>query len=92
MFSDSSSLVNCQIVHIENEFINLIFLAMLFAAPAAYLLAGKWLEGFAFRAFPVWWLIFLLAGLTVMLFTVLTVGTKTLRAALTNPVNALRYE
>lgn len=74
------------------EFINLIFLAMLFAAPAAYLLAGKWLEGFAFRAFPVWWLIFLLAGLTVMLFTVLTVGTKTLRAALTNPVNALRYE
>jgi putative ABC transport system permease protein len=52
---------------------------------------SKWLEDFAYRIEIGWW-VFALAGGLALLIAVLTVSTQALKAALANPVEALRYE
>jgi putative ABC transport system permease protein len=52
---------------------------------------NKWLQSFAFRVEMEWW-VFALAGGLALLIALLTVSTQAIRAALANPVVALRYE
>jgi len=68
-----------------------VFLAFLVAAPVAYFAMRHWLQEFAFRI-ALGPGAFLLAGALAMLAAWLTVGVQSLRAALTNPAVALRYE
>jgi putative ABC transport system permease protein len=76
---------------LSRDFILLVLFANLVAWPVAYYAMSQWLEGFASRiglgAQP-----FLLAGIGALLITLITVGTQSLRAAVANPVDALRYE
>jgi len=51
----------------------------------------KWLHNFAYRIDLSWWP-FLLAGLLSLVIAVLTVSFQVIRAAMANPVEALRYE
>ena len=51
----------------------------------------SWLQDFAYRIDIQWW-VFVLAGLVAMAVTFLTVGVQSVRAALGNPVEALRSE
>jgi putative ABC transport system permease protein len=73
------------------EFGRLILISMAVALPAGYLIAGKWLESYAYhiKIRPQFFFI------TFILITVLalgTVGFHTLRAASLNPVDTLREE
>ncbi len=52
---------------------------------------NKWLHNFAYRA-DLGWPVFALAGGTALLIALLTVSTQAIKAALANPVEALRYE
>ena len=52
---------------------------------------NKWLQNFAFRVDIGWW-VFALAGGLTLLIALITVSMQTIRAALTNPVEALRNE
>jgi putative ABC transport system permease protein len=52
---------------------------------------SRWLENFAYRVDLGWW-IFALAGAVALLIALLTVCTQAIKAALANPVEALRYE
>jgi putative ABC transport system permease protein len=61
------------------------------AAPAAYLVMARWLEGFAFHVDMVWW-IFVGAGLATLFIIWMTIGYQSVKAALINPVRSLRYE
>ena len=81
------------IVLLSKEFTTLVVIAFVVAAPAALWAMDLWLGGFAYRMelMPTWW-IFLGAGLGALLIAWLTVGYQSIRAALTNPVEALRYE
>ena len=79
------------IVLLSKEFTKLVVVAFVVAAPVAYLVIDRWLQGFAFRVDISWW-IFLTAGLAALVIAWLTVSYQSIRAALTNPVEALRYE
>ncbi|MGK7394903.1 MAG: ABC transporter permease [Candidatus Cyclobacteriaceae bacterium M3_2C_046] len=73
------------------QFIKGISLAFLLAAPIAYLIMNQWLQNFAYRI-EVTPLAFLASAAVIFLVAILTVGYKTMKASLTNPIKALRYE
>ena len=80
------------IVHLlSREFVKLVLLANVIAWPAAYFAMNRWLQDFAYRVNLKWWT-FALAGGVALLVALLTVSTQAIRAALANPVEALRYE
>jgi putative ABC transport system permease protein len=69
----------------------LVIIAMLIAAPIAYFFVERWLQAFAYRI-DVGWMTFVLVGLGSLLIALLTVGYQAIRAALADPVEALKYE
>lgn len=76
---------------ISREFVLLILLSMVIASPVAYLAMNRWLEHFAYRTSLGWW-VFITGDLLVLLITLMTVSFQAVKAALTNPVETLRYE
>ena len=73
------------------DFLKLIGLAMVLALPLVWYFMDNWLQDFAFRIdFPFW--VPFAVGLGVLLLAFLTISSQTLKAALSNPVKALRYE
>jgi putative ABC transport system permease protein len=73
------------------EFLLLIALANLVAWPVAYLAANSWLNGFAYHA-RIRSTFFIGALIISLAVGLATVSAKTVRAALANPVDAIRYE
>ncbi len=83
---------NSQIVFLlSKQEIFLISLANLISWPIAYFAMNRWLQNFAYRISIEWW-VFALAGGLALVIALLTVSTQAVRAALANPVEALRYE
>ena len=76
---------------LSKEFMILVALANLIAWPVAYYAMSKWLENFAYRT-SINGVLFILAGLLSLVIAALPVGYQALRAATSNPVEALRYE
>ena len=76
---------------LSKDFLKLVAVAFILAAPLAYLVMQRWLDDFAYRIDIPWW-IFLLAGLAALGIALLTVSGQALRAALTDPIKSLRYE
>ncbi len=76
---------------LSKEFIVLVIAGFVIAVPVAWYFIHNWLENFAFRIDMPWW-VFLLAGLLALLIALVTVGLQSFRAAVANPVNALRNE
>jgi len=75
----------------NREFVVLLGLALLVAFPLAFYAIGRWLETFAYHTdiSPVLYAVALLLTLFV---TVATVSVQAYRAAVADPVKALRYE
>ena len=78
-------------VMLFKNFLTWLLFAFLLAVPVSWLVMQKWLENFAYKTQLSWW-IFLVAGLVVMVLSVLTIGLLSYRAATKNPVETLRYE
>ncbi|HMI78496.1 MAG TPA: FtsX-like permease family protein, partial [Ferruginibacter sp.] len=76
---------------VTKNFLQLVCIAILIAAPLAWWAANKWLEDFAFRI-PVQVYIFIITALVTMLIALCTAGFHSVKAALTNPVKSLRTE
>lgn len=76
---------------LSREFTYLVIFSCIIAVPAAYFVMKMFLKEFAFHTNLSWW-IFALACLAALLIANLTVSFQALRAALTNPAKALRYE
>jgi putative ABC transport system permease protein len=68
-----------------------VLIANLFAWPVAYYVMRNWLDHFAYRTDLSWW-VFLAGGVIALSIALLTVGYQAMRAALSNPIKALRYE
>lgn len=79
------------VVLLSSDIIRLLLIAALVATPLAWLLMNKWLQGFAYRITIGAW-IFLVASLAALLIALLTISYQAVRAALANPVKALRSE
>ncbi len=79
------------IVLLNGELLRWVLLAYVFACPAAWFIARRWLQDFAYRTSITWW-IFVLAGVAAVFISVLTITLQIYRVARRNPVEALRYE
>ncbi|MBN9382130.1 MAG: ABC transporter permease [Chitinophagaceae bacterium] len=76
---------------LSKDFLRLIVIAFLIAAPIAGYLMNKWLQDFAYRTNMSWW-VFATAVLSILVVTCLAVGFQTIKAAVANPVKSLRSE
>ena len=79
------------VVLLSKDFLKLVSLAFVVAAPLAYFAMHRWLDAFAYQVDLSWW-IFGITGLAALAIVLLTVGYQAIRAALADPVKALRYE
>ncbi len=73
------------------EFILLVGLSIIIAAPLAGWGMHHWLQDFAYQASMPWW-IYVLAGIAALAIALLTVSFQAIRAATANPINSLRVE
>ena len=76
---------------LSREFVLLLTIANLVAWPVAYWAMGQWLNGFAYRIEP-GIKIYLLCSLLAVVIALCTISLQAIRAARSNPVDALRYE
>jgi len=76
---------------LNKDFIRWILIAFVIACPVAGYGVYKWLQTFAYKTELSWW-VFALAGLLITGIALLTVSWQSWRAAIRNPVDALRYE
>ncbi len=76
---------------LNKDFLKWVALAFIIAVPISWYAMEKWLESFAYKTEISWWL-FGLSGLSAMVIAFLTVSWRSFRAAVTNPVEALREE
>jgi len=73
------------------DFLKLVGIAFLVASPLAYVAMSRWLEDFAYRV-DLGIGVFLASGIAAAFIAFATVSTQAIRAAMSNPVEALRYE
>ena len=76
---------------LSKEFIKLMTISFVIAAPISYLAMNAWLEDFAYRT-SINVMTFILAGISSFLVAWVTMSYQALKAAQTNPVNTLRDE
>jgi len=77
--------------NLNKSFVKWVLIANLIAWPAAWYFMNKWLRNFAYRIELSWWM-FVLAAVLALLVALLTVSFQSIKAALKNPADALRYE
>jgi putative ABC transport system permease protein len=73
------------------DFLKLVLIAFVIAAPIGWYLMQKWLEDFVYKT-RLSADVFLLAGLTAVTIAVLTISYQSIKAALMNPVKSLKAE
>lgn len=76
---------------LSKEFTKWVAAANLIAWPIAYFLMKRWLQNFAFRI-SISLGSFILAASLALLIALITVSYQSLKAALANPIESLRYE
>ena len=79
------------VILLSRQFTSWVLLANIVAWPVAYLTMNHWLQNFAYRIdigiFP-----FLVSGLIAFLIALLTVSYQSIKAAMADPLNSLKYE
>ncbi|WP_221394048.1 ABC transporter permease [Dyadobacter sp. NIV53] len=81
-----------EIVHLlSKDFIKLVLVAFLIAAPIAWFVMDKWLQDYAYRIDISLW-VFGLSGILAVGIALFTVSFQSIKAALMNPVRSLRSE
>lgn len=76
---------------LSKEFVQLVLLAFVIAAPIAWWVTYKWLQDFAYRTTISWW-VFVASGMATMIIALITLSIQTIKAAIANPVKSLRTE
>jgi putative ABC transport system permease protein len=76
---------------LSKDFLRLVTIALLIAAPLAWYFMNKWLQDYAYRIRIQWW-VFAISGLGALLLALATVSLQAIKTANTNPVKSLRTE
>lgn len=79
------------IVLFSKEFLILIGIAFMIAAPLAWYFMHDWLQEFVYRIQIPWWIL-LLGGVMAVIVALLTISFQAIKAAIANPVRSLRTE
>ena len=76
---------------LTGDFLRLVLISFIISIPIGWYAMDKWLEGFAYHIdLSVW--IFVFSGAATLGIALLTVSYQSIRASISNPVRALRYE
>lgn len=78
-------------VLLSRDFTKLVLISFIISAPISYFTMDWWLSSFAYKI-NIGVLTFILSGVLAMVISWLTVGYQSIKAALGNPVTALRNE
>jgi putative ABC transport system permease protein len=73
------------------NFVKLVLISIIIAAPLAWYAMDKWLQDYPYRINMNMWVI-VIAGVGAILIAVLTIGSQAIKAAIANPVDSLRSE
>jgi putative ABC transport system permease protein len=76
---------------LSKDFVKLVIIAFVLAAPFAWWAMHSWLQDFAYRIHIEWWM-FAAAGFGALCIALATVSFQAIRAAIVNPVKSLRTE
>ncbi len=76
---------------LAKDFLKLVGIAAVFAIPLAWLAMKEWLQNYHYRIDLQWW-VFVAAGALAVAVAFITVSVQSVKAALSNPVEALRSE
>jgi putative ABC transport system permease protein len=76
---------------LNKDFLRPVLIGFAVAVPIAWYAMFRWLENFAYRI-EIGPLVFIMAGLAVILIAMITVSWQSVKAALMNPVKSLRSE
>jgi putative ABC transport system permease protein len=76
---------------LSKDFVVLVIISCLIAAPIAYYFMNDWLQKYTYRTEISWW-IFVTAGTGALVITLFTVSFQAIKAALMNPVKSLKAE
>lgn len=76
---------------LSKDFLLLVLISFVLAIPVTWWIMHNWLQDFAYRIDIKWW-VFGIAGLAALLIAVVTISLQAIKAALANPVKALRTE
>jgi len=76
---------------LAKDFLKLVIIALVIAAPLSFYFMHKWLQDFAYRISIGWW-IFVIAGVLAVLIAFITISFQAIKAGVANPVKSLRTE
>ncbi len=76
---------------LSKDFVLLVMIAFVIAAPLTWWAMHKWLENFAYRTSINWW-VFVVSGISMIIIALITLSIQTIKAAMANPVKSLRTE
>ncbi|HEY8896523.1 MAG TPA: ABC transporter permease [Niastella sp.] len=76
---------------LSKDFLVLVFISFLVSLPLSWYVAHNWLQNYSYRTALSWW-VFVAAGMVALLITIITVSFQAIKAAIANPVRALRSE
>jgi putative ABC transport system permease protein len=76
---------------LTKEFTKLLLLANVIAWPIAYLIMNDWMRNFPYRT-SIGVQAFILAGAMALVIALAAVSYQSIKAAVTRPIDALRYE
>ncbi len=76
---------------LAKEFIKWILISNILAWPIAWYIMNKWLQNFAYRT-DIGIINFVIAALLAIIIALMTMSYQSIKAAFSNPVEALRYE
>lgn len=76
---------------LSREFLKLVLISFIIAAPLSWYLMDQWLADYSYRT-PLSWWIFAMAGLLAVSIALVTVSFQAIKAAVANPVKSLRTE
>lgn len=76
---------------LSRYFLKLVMIAIIVAAPIAWWVMHKWLQDFAYRV-NIGWTVFAITSGIALFIATLTTGFQAIKAAVANPVKALRTE
>ncbi|PSR55336.1 cell division protein FtsX [Adhaeribacter arboris] len=83
--------VNSIAAMLSQDFLKLVILANILAWPLVWYGMHRWLQDFVYRI-EISWGVFVLAGVAALLIALLTISFQAIKAAVANPVDALRNE
>ena len=76
---------------LSKDFLKLVVVALVIAAPLAWYFMNKWLQDFAYRISIGWW-VFIAAGGLAIIVAFITIAMQAVKAGVANPVKSLRTE